>query len=82
MIFQVISLTSLKLHFYGCSQLADVSALGISVGNLQALKWLELTFGGSSQLADVSALGTAVGKLQALTSLVLDYSRRLREMDI
>ena len=60
--------------FGGCSQLAEVTALGAGLEKLQALTSLHLNFFGCSQLAEVSALGEGVGKLQALTSLALYFA--------
>ena len=68
------------LNFARCSQLADVSALGSAVGNLQELTSLHLDFGYWEQLADVSALGSAVGNLRALTSLHLNFERWPRRL--
>ena len=45
-------LTSLRLDFRECSQLADVSALGSAVGNLRALTSMRLDFRYCDELSD------------------------------
>ena len=60
------------LDFEGCSQLADVAALGAGLEKLQALTSLHLDFRWCSQLAEVTALGAGLEKLQALAALDLD----------
>ena len=54
-------LQHLQMDFSGCSQLSDVSALGVSVGELKALQHLQMVFSVCSHLSDVSALGVSVG---------------------
>jgi len=74
--------TQLNLHFDGCSQLSDVSALGTALASLTALQKLDLYFDYCSQLSDVSALCTALASLTALQKLTLSFDYCFQLSDV
>jgi len=71
---KLMGLRHLTLIFEGCNCVSDVSALGVSLGNLTQLGHLHMGFTGCTALSDVSALGVSLGNLTQLRHLHMGFT--------